>query len=103
MCPYIVRSYRRDTTPVTNHVESWDTIGLDEQQAQQISISTTTFDSLIFTIGIIYLFSLVMIVQAFLLQFEEPTISFFISLGFALLFILLVFLLAKKKVHACEN
>ena len=55
------------------------------------------------TVMVIYLFSLVMIVQAFFLQFEEPTISFFISLGFALLFILLVFLLAKKKVHASEN
>ena len=49
------------------------------------------------TVIIIYTFNLVMIFQAFFIQFEQPTISFMVSLGFSALFIALVFLGKKKK------
>lgn len=52
------------------------------------------------TVIVIYLFTLVMIAQAFLLQFSEPNISFGISLGFSLLFILFVFYVYPKKKDA---
>ena len=44
------------------------------------------------TVLIIYIFSLFMILQAFFIQFENPTISLAISLGFALLFVTFVVL-----------
>ncbi len=50
------------------------------------------------TVIIIYIFSLVMIAQAFFIQFENPTISFMISLSIALLFVLFVFIGSKNKV-----
>jgi hypothetical protein len=40
--------------------------------------------------------------QAFFIQFENPNFSFLVSLGFALLFILLVFL-GKKKLNTDES
>lgn len=55
------------------------------------------------TVIIIYLFSLVMIAQAFFFQFEDPNISFAIGLGFALLFILFVFTGSKKAKRDAEK
>ncbi len=52
------------------------------------------------TVIIIYIFSLVMIAQAFFIQFENPNYSFFISFGIAMLFTLIVFMGAKKKNNA---
>lgn len=49
---------------------------------------------------IIYLFSILMITQAYFLQFKNPNISFFISLGIALLFVLIIFLGSQKKAGA---
>jgi len=49
------------------------------------------------TVLVIYIFSLVMISQAYFLQFDDPNISFAISLGISLLFVGLIFLGAKKK------
>ncbi len=51
------------------------------------------------TVIIIYIFSLLLIGSAFFIKFENPNISFFVSLGIAMLFVGLVFLLQKKKVH----
>lgn len=49
------------------------------------------------TVLIIYLFSLVMVGQAFFLQFENPNISFAISLSLAMSFVGIVFLGSKRK------
>jgi len=54
------------------------------------------------TVLIIYIFNLFMMGQAFFIQFENPNFSFLVSLGFALLFILLVFL-GKKKLNTDES
>lgn len=52
------------------------------------------------TVLIIYIFSLFMILQAFFIQFENPTISLAISLGFALLFVAFVVLRSNIKKRA---
>lgn len=49
------------------------------------------------TVLIIYLFSIIMILQAFFIQFEEPTFNLLISFGFSLLFMLIIFLNAKRR------
>ena len=54
------------------------------------------------TVIIIYIFSIVMITQAYLIQFEDPNISFAISLGISLLFIALVFAGRKKESDESE-
>ncbi|WP_070137667.1 glycosyltransferase family 4 protein [Crocinitomix algicola] len=54
------------------------------------------------TVIIIYLFSLVMIVQAYFLQFKNPTISLAISLGISILFILIIILFHKRKVGSAK-
>jgi len=46
----------------------------------------------------IYLFSLIIISQAFFIQFQNPNISFLISLGCAFLFVAMVFLGVKTKI-----
>lgn len=51
---------------------------------------------------IIYLFSLIMILQAFFIQFENPNISFFISFGSAMLFALIIFIGAKTKTNEAD-
>lgn len=45
---------------------------------------------------IIYIFSIIMITQAYFLQFKNPNISFAISLGTALIFALSIFIGSKK-------
>ncbi len=52
---------------------------------------------------VIYLFSIGMILQAFFFQFRDPNISFAVSLGFALLFILFVFIIANRKKRKGEH
>lgn len=54
------------------------------------------------TVLIIYLFNLIMMLQAFFIQFKNPTISFSISLGFSALFIGLVFI-GKKQYPTDES
>ncbi|OIQ26941.1 MAG: hypothetical protein BM555_06320 [Crocinitomix sp. MedPE-SWsnd] len=49
------------------------------------------------TVIVIYLFTLIMISQALFIQFENPNISFFISVGFAMLFVFYVFFIHPKK------
>lgn len=49
------------------------------------------------TVITIYIFTLIMIAQAFLIQFPDPNISFGISLGFAALFVLFVFKIYPKQ------
>ncbi|MEX1001475.1 MAG: MraY family glycosyltransferase [Crocinitomicaceae bacterium] len=49
------------------------------------------------TVLIIYLFTIIMIVQAFLIQFPEPNISFAISFVLVAIFVLLVFSLYPKN------
>lgn len=49
------------------------------------------------TVIIIYIFSILMICQAFFFQFEEPNVTLLISLGFAILFVVLVILNAKRQ------
>lgn len=50
------------------------------------------------TVLIIYTFSIVIIAQTYFIQFENPNLSFIISLGVAALFVLLVFLGYKRGV-----
>lgn len=49
------------------------------------------------TVITIYIFTLIMIAQAFFIQFPDPNISFAISLGVAALFILFVFKVYPKQ------
>lgn len=51
---------------------------------------------------LIYLFTLVMIAQAFFIQFPEPNVSFAVSVGVAILFVAFVFFIypTKKKPSA---
>lgn len=49
------------------------------------------------TVIVIYLFTIIMILQSLFIQFENPNISFFISLGVAMLFVLYVFYIHPKK------
>ena len=46
---------------------------------------------------LIYLFTLIMISQAFFIQFPEPNISFGISVGVSILFVAFVFYLYPRK------
>ena len=55
------------------------------------------------TVIIIYLFSLLMIAQTFFVRFEDPNISFGISLSIALLFALIVFAGSKRKKSATNK
>ncbi|WP_051568249.1 glycosyltransferase family 4 protein [Crocinitomix catalasitica] len=48
------------------------------------------------TVLIIYLFNTIMIVQAFFFRFDNPNISFVISLSLALIFALVIYMIAKK-------
>lgn len=54
------------------------------------------------TVITVYIFSIIIIAQAFLFQFENPNISFIISLGFAFLFVGIVFLGYKKRTDESE-
>jgi len=49
------------------------------------------------TVIVIYLFTIVMILQAFFIQFKNPNFSFLISLGCCGLFVLYVFFVHPKK------
>lgn len=49
------------------------------------------------TVLVIYIFTIIMILQSFFIQFEDPNISFFISIGLSLFFVLYVFYLHPKK------
>jgi UDP-GlcNAc:undecaprenyl-phosphate GlcNAc-1-phosphate transferase len=49
------------------------------------------------TVITVYVFTLLMIAQAFLIQFPNPNISFAISIGFAALFVLFVFKIYPKQ------
>ncbi|MFT4600919.1 MAG: UDP-GlcNAc:undecaprenyl-phosphate GlcNAc-1-phosphate transferase [Arenicella sp.] len=49
------------------------------------------------TVIVIYLFTLLMIAQAFFIQFENPNVSLGISVGFAMMFVLYVFFVHPKK------
>ena len=46
----------------------------------------------------IYIFSIIIIAQTYLLQFKNPNFSFFISLGIAMVFVAYVFLQNKSKI-----
>jgi len=46
----------------------------------------------------IYIFSIIIIAQTYFLQFKNPNISFFISLGIAMAFVGYVFILNKSKI-----
>lgn len=49
------------------------------------------------TVIVIYLFTIMMVLQSFFVQFKNPNISFFISLAVAMTFVLYVFYLHPKK------
>ena len=54
------------------------------------------------TVITIYIFTVAMITQAFFFQFEEPTVSFGLCLGFCALFVFYIFYIYKKRVDEEE-
>ena len=48
------------------------------------------------TVLIIYSFNTIMIVQAFFFRFDNPNISFVLSLSLALIFALVIYMISKK-------
>ena len=52
------------------------------------------------TVLIVYLFTILMIAQAFFIQFENPNISFALSVAYCAIFILFVFYIYPKKQNA---
>src|SRR5690606_18416312 len=55
------------------------------------------------TVIVIYSFSILMILQAYFIQFKNPTFSLALSLGFALLFIFIVFAVHKRKTRVSNS
>ena len=55
------------------------------------------------TVLVIYAFSTVMILQAYFIQFKDPTYSLALSLGVAIFFIFIVFAVHKRKIRGSKN